>query len=218
MSISQLYHILLKERLVAPILQRHIMDSLLGESRLFKTCSSGHSLEEFKSLRGTIQGLINNNIIQFENATITDSTPTSCESQVNVLIKNKGQGGSFVTGLPTAPYLHGVLYPSLLLNKGNLGSGISQSSGTTVLDLLSVCYPCYCITIKSQVGRIDGIWDPTKTFIRDLQFGKSLWLSWGDGWSLHEHVWATQAEDSRSYQRLLVRAWSACPSTRELYI
>ena len=138
MSISQLYHILLKERLVAPILQRHIMDSLLGESRLFKTCSSGHSLEEFKSLRGTIQGLINNNIIQFENATITDSSPTSCEGQVNVLIKNRGQGGSFITGLPMAPYPHGVLYPSLLLNKGNPRSDIPQSSGTTTLDLLSV--------------------------------------------------------------------------------
>ena len=104
MSISQLYHILLKERLVAPILQRHIMDSLLGESRLFKTCSSGHSLEEFKSLRGTIQGLINNNIIQFENAVLINSPLTGHESQVNVLIKNIGQGSSFTTCLPIAPY------------------------------------------------------------------------------------------------------------------
>ena len=142
-AVSQLYHILLKEHLVAAILPRRIIDSPLGESGLFKTSENhfgilGHGLEECKSFRGTIQGLIDNNIIQFENSTITDSSPMSCEGQVNVLIKNKDQGGSFITGLPTAPYPHGVLYPSLLLNKGNLGSDISQSSGTTALDLLSV--------------------------------------------------------------------------------
>ena len=130
MSIVQLYHILLKERLVAPILPRRIIDSPPGESGPFKTCEhhfgcSGHSLEECKPFRGTIQGLINNNIIQFENATITDTFPTSCEGQVNVVIKNKGQGGSFITGLPMAPYPYGVPYPSLLLNKGNPRSDIS---------------------------------------------------------------------------------------------
>ena len=44
----------------------------------------------------------------------------------------------FITGLPTAPYPHGVPYPSILLNKGNPRSNISQSSGTTALDLLLV--------------------------------------------------------------------------------
>ena len=141
--ILQLYHILLKERLVAPILVRCIIDSPLGEFGPFKTCehhfgSLGHNLEECKTLMGTIQGLINNNIIQFENATITDSSPKSYEGQVNVLIKNRGQGGSFITGLPMAPYSHGVSYPSPLLNKGNPGSDISNSSGSTALDLLSV--------------------------------------------------------------------------------
>ena len=95
MPISQLYHILLKERLVAPILPRRIIDSPSGEFSLLKTCKDhfgcpGHSLEECKPLWGTIQGLIDNNIIQFENATITDSSPTSCKGQVNVLIKNRG--------------------------------------------------------------------------------------------------------------------------------
>ena len=37
-----------------------------------------------------------------------------------------------------APYPHEVPYPSLLLNKGNLASNISQSNGITALDLLSV--------------------------------------------------------------------------------
>nr|POE61998.1 hypothetical protein CFP56_38542 [Quercus suber] len=37
-----------------------------------------------------------------------------------------------------APYPYGVPYSSLLLNKGNPGSDISQLSGTTTLDLLSV--------------------------------------------------------------------------------
>ena len=55
-----------------------------------------------------------------------------------MLIKNKGQEGSFITSLPTAPYLYRVPYPSLLLNKGNLGSDISQSSGIATLDLLLV--------------------------------------------------------------------------------
>ena len=55
-----------------------------------------------------------------------------------MLIKNKGQGSSFITSLPMAPYPHGVLYPSLLLNKGNPRSDISQSSGITTLDLLSI--------------------------------------------------------------------------------
>jgi len=82
--------------------------------------------------------LIDNKIIQFENAIITDSSPMSYEGQVNGLIKNGGQGDLFITGLPTAPYPHGVSYPSLLLNKSNLKSEISQSSGTTALDLLSV--------------------------------------------------------------------------------
>lgn len=116
---------------IAQILSRHIIDFPLGESGLFKICehhlgNPGHSLEECMSLRETIQGLINNNIIQFENAIITDSSPMSCEGQVNVLIKNKGQGGSFIIGLPTAPYPYVVLYPSLLLNKGNPGSDIPQ--------------------------------------------------------------------------------------------
>ena len=143
MPISQLYHILLKECLVAPILPRHIINSPLGESGPFKTCehhfgSLGHSLEECTPLKGTIQGLIDNNIIQFENATITDSSPTSYKGQVNVLIKNKGQGGSFIIGLSTSPYPYEVSYPSKLLNKGNPRSDISLSSGTTVLDLLLV--------------------------------------------------------------------------------
>ena len=143
MPILQLYHILLKECQVAPILQRRIIDSPPGGFCLFKTCkhhfdSLGHILEECKSLRETIQGLIDNNIIQFENVTIIDSSPTSCKGQVNVLIKNKDQGVSFIIGLPTAPYPHGVPFPSLLLNKGNLGSDISLSSGTTALEILSV--------------------------------------------------------------------------------
>ena len=130
MPILQLYHILLKEHLVALILPRHIINSPLGESGPWKTCehhfgSPGHSVEECKSLRGMIQGLLDNNIIQFQNATITNSSPTSCEGQVNVVIKNKGQRGSFISGLPMAPYPYGVPYPSLLLNKGNPGSDIS---------------------------------------------------------------------------------------------
>ena len=143
MPILQLYHILLKEYLVAPILSRRIIDSPPIEAGPFKTSehhfgSPGHSLEEYRSLRDTIQGLIDNNIIQFENSTITDSSPTSCEGQVNVLIKSRGQRGLFITGLPTAPYPHGVPYPSRLLNKGNPRSDISQLSSTTALDLLSV--------------------------------------------------------------------------------
>ena len=58
--------------------------------------------------------------------------------QVNVLIKKKGQEGSFITSLPSTPYPYGVPYPSLLLNKGNSRSDISQSSGTIASDLLSV--------------------------------------------------------------------------------
>ena len=113
MPISQLYHIMLKECLVAPFLLRHIIDSPSGESGPFKTYenhfgSLGHSLEECKSLRGKIHALIDNNIIQFENATITDSSPIRCKVQVNVLIKNKGQRGSFITSFPMAPYPHGV--------------------------------------------------------------------------------------------------------------
>ena len=61
MPISQLYHILLKEHLVAPILLRRIIDSPLVKAGPFKTCehhfgSLEHSLEECKSLRETIQG------------------------------------------------------------------------------------------------------------------------------------------------------------------
>ena len=82
--------------------------------------------------------MIDNKIIQFENAIITNSSLMSYEGQVNGLIKNGGQGDSFITGLPMAPYPHGVSYPSLLLNKSNLKSEISQSSGTTALDLLLV--------------------------------------------------------------------------------
>ena len=91
-----------------------------------------------------IQGLIDNNIIQFENATIIDSSPTSCEGQVNVLIKNKGQGGSFITGLPMAPYPHGVPYPYLLLNKGNPGSDIPNQVAQLPWTFCQSCYPCYC--------------------------------------------------------------------------
>ena len=95
MLISQLYHILLKESLVAPIVLKRKISPLPVESGLFNICeyhfgSPGHSLEECKLLRRKIQGLIDNNIIQFENATITDSSPTNCKGQVNVLIKNRG--------------------------------------------------------------------------------------------------------------------------------
>ena len=55
-----------------------------------------------------------------------------------MLIKNGGQWGSFIISLPKAPYPHRVPYPSLLLNKGNLGSNISQSSGTIAVGLLSI--------------------------------------------------------------------------------
>nr|POE69889.1 hypothetical protein CFP56_38097 [Quercus suber] len=53
-----------------------------------------------------------------------------------IRLKELKEQGS--TGLPTAPYPHRVAYPSLLLNKGNPGSDISQSSGIVALDLLSV--------------------------------------------------------------------------------
>nr|POE70771.1 hypothetical protein CFP56_32086 [Quercus suber] len=83
------------------------------------------------------------------------------------------------TGLPTAPYPYGVPYPSLLLNKGNPGSGISQSSGTTALDLLSV---------------------PLSMLLPILLKAKLVELMASE---------ATQAGGLRSYQRPLVRARSA---------
>ena len=141
--ISQLYHILLKERLVAPIVLKCIIGPLPVEYGSFKTCeyhfgSPRHSLEKCKLLRRKIQGLIDNDIIQFENIVIIDSPLTYCEGQVNVLIRIKGQGSSFTTGHPMTPYPQEVPYPSLLLNIGNPRSIISQSSHTTALDLLSI--------------------------------------------------------------------------------
>ena len=143
MLISQLYHILLKESLVAPIVLKRKISPLPVESGLFNICeyhfgSPGHSLEKCKLLRRKIQGLIDNDIIQFENVVITDSPLKCCEGQVNVLIRNKGQESSFTTGLPMTPYPQGVPYPSLLLNKGNPRRIISQSSGIIALDLLSI--------------------------------------------------------------------------------
>ena len=159
MLISQLYHILLKE----PILPRRIIDSPPSESGSFKTCehhfgSPRHSLKECKSLRGMIQGLIDNNIIQFENATITDSSPTSCEGHVNVLIKNKGLRGSFITGLPTAPYPHGVPYPSSVTKQRQSREQHSPIKWHNCLEpFVSLVIPAIANTIKGKVGRIDGI-------------------------------------------------------------